>query len=385
MTLLDAWAAIAGVLLAAVAAQTALNLRRVPRLSRMPPPAVWPRIAVLIPARNEGPGIGAAVRAWAAQDYPDFEVVVYDDDSTDDTGAQARAAAGGAGHVRVVRGRGLPPGWRGKTHACHRLRRAARAEVLLFVDADITPTPGVLRLTAGALAALGADALSALPSHRAAAVAVRTLVALQNWGPFAFAPLWLGALARRPRFAVANGQFFAIRAAAYDGAGGFAAVRDSLGEDAVLGRRLVAAGRALALLDGAGVLTCRPYARLRDVWGANVRNLGVVFFGSTGLLLLAMGGLAVLYVAPAVWLGLRLSAGEGAAAGAWAPLALLVLGMLPRLAIDCRAGYGWRLALSHPAAVAALIAMMADSALRQRWRRGVEWRGRRYRLTSSAA
>src|SRR3990172_698033 len=56
-----------------------------PRLGRARRPAVLPRAAVLIPARDEAERIGACVRAWARQDYPDYEGVVYDGDSSDGT------------------------------------------------------------------------------------------------------------------------------------------------------------------------------------------------------------------------------------------------------------------------------------------------------------
>src|SRR5687767_3803849 len=58
-------------MLAAVALQTLLNHRTLRRLARRRAPAPAPRVAVLIPARDEARRIGAAVRGWAAQDYPD--------------------------------------------------------------------------------------------------------------------------------------------------------------------------------------------------------------------------------------------------------------------------------------------------------------------------
>jgi chlorobactene glucosyltransferase len=379
------WHALAGALLSAIGLQTVLNLRRVPRLGRMPAAAPWPRLAVLIPARNEAPRIGATVRAWAGQEYPRFEVVVYDDDSTDDTATRALAAAPSAGHVRVVRGSPLPPGWRGKPHACHWLRQATEAEVLIFADADVTPAPGTLSRTAGALATLGVAALSALPSHQSPSLAVQAVVALQNWAALAFVPLWLGGLQRRSLLAVLNGQFLAIHADAYDAVGGFAAVRDSLGEDTALGRRLVAGGYRLALLDGTDLLTCHPYARLRELWQANVRNLPAIFFDSTTFLAGATTGLALLCLGPFALLVLGAVAPHPAPMWPWASLGEIVLCLLSRAAVDHRARYAPGLALLHPLAVAALIAMAADSALRRHRRGSVTWRGRNYPLTNAGA
>ena len=48
--------------------------------------AKLPRVSVLVPARNEEANIERCVAALLAQDYPDFEVLVLDDESTDGTG-----------------------------------------------------------------------------------------------------------------------------------------------------------------------------------------------------------------------------------------------------------------------------------------------------------
>jgi chlorobactene glucosyltransferase len=175
---------VAGGALLALAIQTLLNVRHLPRLERMPPPSRFPRVAVLLPARNEAARIGKAVRAWMQQSYPDAGILVYDDASADGTGVLAAAAGGD--RVRVLRGGPLPAGWRGKTHASHQLREHADAEILLFADADVTPAASTLAATVSALQSLNADALSALPRHESAHLGIRALVALQNWAPLAY-------------------------------------------------------------------------------------------------------------------------------------------------------------------------------------------------------
>jgi chlorobactene glucosyltransferase len=378
MTGLDVFHLVATVGLGALGVHTLLNHIRLPRLHRMEPAPQPPRISVLIPARNEAERIDASVRGWAAQDYPDYEVIVYDDDSVDDTGGRALRAAEGAPHVRVVRGGPLPAGWRGKPWACHRLRAQAHGEVLVFADADVVPARDTLRRTAGALAALGADALSAVPAHVSDNPAVKALGALQNWAVLGFVPTWLPVERRGHWLAAMTGQFIAIRAEVYDASGGFSMARDSLAEDATLGRRLAAQGYRVRVVDGSRQLRCRSYATVRALWRASARNLLPVFFDSPGLLLLALALLALAFLGPVVVLALGLVLGEGGWGWRWLPLAEMGLGIALRTISDLRAGYGLWTGLLHPLAVAALIAMGVDSLVSFRLRGVVEWRGRRY-------
>ncbi len=372
-----------GVLLALLG-QVVLNRRAIPRLGAMPSPAAPPpRVAVLVPARDEAAGTAASVRAWARQRYAPYEVVVLDDDSRDATAEVAERAAAGFGHVRVVRGRGLEPGWRGKPWACHRLRRHVSAEVLVFADADVRPGPDALARLVAALDALPADLVSVLPAAVQAPRAVQALAALQHWAAFALVPAWAGALRRSPTCSAANGQLLAVRAAVYDAVGGFAAVRGTLAEDAALGRRVAQEGGRVRLVDGGGLVQCAPHRDVAALWRANVRNLHAVLFGSTGLALLAAGGLLALFVAPPVALALALASGHARAAVL--PLAAVTVAVATRAIVDRRAGYPWGLCLSHPAAAGLLAAMIAESALRARLGRDVEWRGRRYPVRDEAA
>jgi cellulose synthase/poly-beta-1,6-N-acetylglucosamine synthase-like glycosyltransferase len=365
--------------LLALFVQALLNVRRVPRLDRMPLPSACPRVAVLVPARNEAVHIAAVVQAWTRQTYPHVSIVVYDDASTDATGAIAAAA--GDARVGVLRGSTLPTGWRGKTHACHRLRQATDAEILIFADADVVPDASVLAAAVGALDALGADALSALPRHDAARLIIRALVGLQNWAALTFVPLWAASLARRPRFTVLNGQFMAMRASAYDRAGGFAAVRASLGEDTAFGRRLSATGHVVVLVDGSAVLTCRAYDSLGTLWAGNVRNLRVAFFDSSLLMVSALALLVTLVLAPIGLLLAGIATGRaGALAWTWLPLGEIALTLLARAIADARAGYGISATILHPLAVVVLLAMAIDAALRAVCRRPLTWRGRQYRM-----
>jgi len=107
--------------------------------------AKYPRISALVPARNEEDSIGACVRSLLAQDYPDFQVIVLDDNSTDRTpeilGSLAQENTG----LKIIKGNPLPSGWLGKHWACHQLSQIAGGEMLLFTDADTVHKPHMLR------------------------------------------------------------------------------------------------------------------------------------------------------------------------------------------------------------------------------------------------
>src|SRR5215208_6831600 len=118
------------------------------------PPLEAPPISICVPARNEERNIRACVESLLAQDYPNFEVILLDDRSTDRTpeilnelvmvsqgslSGQARTPA-----LHIVRGSDLPVGWAGKPHALYQASAAAHGKWLCFVDADTFLSPTTL-------------------------------------------------------------------------------------------------------------------------------------------------------------------------------------------------------------------------------------------------
>jgi len=103
-----------------------------------PSPAYLPSVAVVVPAYNEGVGIELAVRSLAASDYPEFEVVVVDDGSTDDTAEIVERLA--LERVRLLR---KPNG--GKPSALNAGIDASSAPVIVMVDGDTVFEPEALR------------------------------------------------------------------------------------------------------------------------------------------------------------------------------------------------------------------------------------------------
>ncbi|HEX6987578.1 MAG TPA: glycosyltransferase, partial [Planctomycetaceae bacterium] len=85
-----------------------------------------PKVSILVPAKDEAANIENCLTSLLAQDYPNYEVLVVDDRSEDDTAALAEAVARRDDRLRVIRIRHLPDGWTGKNHALHVAQRSAR-------------------------------------------------------------------------------------------------------------------------------------------------------------------------------------------------------------------------------------------------------------------
>ncbi len=124
-----------------------------------PPPV---SVSAVVPARDEAGRIGACLDGLLA-DGDLLEVLVVDDGSSDATAAIARAAG-----ARVVDGAPLPAGWTGKAWALQQGIEAARGELVLHVDADARPAPGLARALVAAATEHGDDVLSAGPAFRCA-------------------------------------------------------------------------------------------------------------------------------------------------------------------------------------------------------------------------
>ncbi|MHB8278197.1 MAG: glycosyltransferase family 2 protein, partial [Candidatus Humimicrobiaceae bacterium] len=63
-----------------------------------------PLVSVLIPARNEEKNINKCIKAFIKQDYPNFEIVVLDDNSSDDTYNIVKKLSKQNKNIRIFKG-----------------------------------------------------------------------------------------------------------------------------------------------------------------------------------------------------------------------------------------------------------------------------------------
>jgi glycosyltransferase involved in cell wall biosynthesis len=124
-----------------------LHARKLRSLSalELDTPAEWPRVSVLVPARNEQDTLFAAVQSLLQVDYPDLEIILINDRSTDRTGEVAERLAQLDTRIRRIDIEQLPEGWLGKVHALQQGVRASSGEWLLFTDADVHFAPQALK------------------------------------------------------------------------------------------------------------------------------------------------------------------------------------------------------------------------------------------------
>jgi len=370
-----AWLALAGPA-AVPAATTAFNLLTWPE-GRPRPEGPTPRVSVCIPARDEEATIGPCVEAALASRPAVYEVVVYDDASTDRTPAILAGIAARDPRLRVVRGNGLPDGWVGKPHACHQLARNARGEILLFVDAD---TDLALHGVGRVLSLLDhprfpSDVVTAVPHQRTETRAERVMMPLLHLVYTAWLPIIMVRLSRSPAFLAANGQVLAVRRTTYDEMGGFESVRQEVVDDMAFCRRAKVRGHHVVFADGRRIAACRMYDDGPSLWKGFSKNLYEGIGGHPLALVAVVALLLATWVLPWIALPAALIAGAdtlSAAAGVGA-----ALGLLTRAMLALRYGHSAGSVLAHPLAVLGLVGISLNS---WRWSRlgRIEWAGRTY-------
>ena len=326
-------------------------------------------ITAIVPARNEEAVIAACVESLAKQSEI-TEIVVVNDQSSDDTARIVRDLATRIAKLRLLDAHQPPPGWVGKNNAVTVGVRNAKSEWLLFTDADVELKEGAT-----------ARALQIAQENHAALVSFSPEQITEKWYEKALIPFVYCRLARRFSYAAvndpksaaaaANGQFLLIRREVYESIGGHARFASDVLEDVALAFAVKTAGYGLWFGPGKGIVRARMY-----------RTFGAMWEGWTKNLYRLMGGTA--------WKAFR----EGESAFPWIPLVVILLGIKFPIAMFVgvlllvlrQMNYGSELVRNqYPFAfiiyyipAAFLYAGVLAASYRSHMRGKVQWKGREY-------
>lgn len=194
------------------------------------------KVSIVIPAYNEEKWIRRTLERALAQDYPDFEIVVANNASTDRTEAVVRSVQEAyPGRIVLVN-----EARKGILHAREAGRRAATGEVLAQLDADCLPEPNWLSSAVGNFEDPTVVGVTGIYDYY-------DMGSLERYGTLgtqiAFLPIVNFFLQKvRNRGLSLGGNFF-IRASALEEAGGYRDTDTFYGEDVDTASRIAPYGK----------------------------------------------------------------------------------------------------------------------------------------------
>ena len=247
------------------------------------------KLSVLIPARNEEERIAQCINGLINQSYPNLEIIVLNDESTDETAAIVEEISKKDQRVRLVNGKPLPSdGWIGKHWACCQLVEEAKGELILFVDADTSLKSGVLNITTSELIDKSVDLLTLNPRRISKCWTEKMLNPFIDWATFCFLPMGLAHSIAKPYLSATFGQFMLFKKVAYESIGGHEAVRNNILDDMELGRMILRNGFRWRLLDGRKYVETQAYnSNLATISGIS-RNILPTFDYHIGAIAIAV-------------------------------------------------------------------------------------------------
>jgi chlorobactene glucosyltransferase len=318
------------------------------------------------------------VRSHLAQGYPEFEVVVVDDRSTDGTARILERLTAEDHRLSVVAGVEPPPGWLGKPHALDQGARKAAGEVLLFADADVRYAPAALSASVAMLEREKLDLLALFPKLEMEGFWENVLMPYLAVSYFFGPAFWVNSDAQR-RFAAGGGAGMLVRASAYRAAGGHEALRASVIDDIGLAVGVRRSGGRCRMVMADHLVRLRMYRGFRQVFDGFTKNISFVFAGGMGLFLAASTLFTLLaWSLPAIVL-------LAAALGVPVPSRDVMLAAVSfLLTVVARAGlsaylkYPLWTSVTQPFTAAVWTAILARSLTWRFFHRRVHWRGRTY-------
>ena len=332
------------------------------------------QVSVCVPARNEAANIQACVQSILASEHVAVEVLVYDDQSQDETPAIIASMSARDARCRSVPTAPMEAGWNGKQWGCEQMGQASSAQWLLFTDADVRFAPHAVALGLQCAQNSNSDLVSTFPRQMCGSVGEAMVVPLIHFMLLGYLPMALMRSDARQSLGAGCGQYLLVKRDAWLRAGGHRAFKNSMHDGIQLPRAVRAVGGRTDLFDATDVLSVRMYKGFAATWKGFAKNAFEGLGSMTTLLVFTT--LHVLgHVVPAAllvaWLcGMQL---PPIALGCF--LAALVAGILTRALLAIRFHQPWIGVALHPATMLLMTVIQWRSWwLAKTGRRA--WRGR---------
>lgn len=326
-------------------------------------------VSVIVAARNEGHTIEAALSSLLHQDYPDYEIIVANDRSTDKTGEILARLNQQYPQLKTVTIEELPKGWIGKNHALQRGADMARGEYLLFTDADVVMQSKTLSRAVAYAESERLDHIAVFPDLPAPNYWTGAFYSLFGFGFLMLTQPWF----KKTLVPVGVGAFNFIRRTAYDAAGQHTKIPLRPDDDVALARKLRESGATSEVLIGAGQISVEWYSGLREATRGLEKNAFAPLEYSLPLFVVVVLLHFVSYVLP--WLGLF--------AGGWITIVctLIIAAQMLSLASTGRiAGSPWKHAPVMPLAALAFELILTRAVFLTLKNGGIRWRDTFYSL-----
>ena len=321
-------------------------------------------ISILIPVRNEEHNILNLLESIRNQDYQNYEVIILDDHSTDNTQELCARFCRLNKRFRIISGKALPKDWLGKNYACYQLAAESKGKFLMFLDADETIANGLINNTVHRIKFYRLDLLSLFTNQVMISWGERMIVPLMHFVLLNLLPLRLVKLSKNPAFSAASGQFMLFNADNYRENQWHEQVKGKVVEDIEIMKLVKGYGFKAEALLANGFIFCRMYKNFSEAFNGFSKNLLAGFNNSViglflYLLLVILGPIAIAYI-----LSLELL------------LFALALIILSRVMISLMSGQNvWLNIILHPLQLIFMV-LISVTSVKKYFTKTIVWKGR---------
>jgi chlorobactene glucosyltransferase len=268
-------------------------------------------VSIIVPARDEANRVlEKSILSMLAQDYKNFEVVVLNDCSTDNTEEILRKIQSSDRRLVIVNGVEPEKDWLGKPFALEQAFRHARGEWILATDADIIFAPEALRTAIRHAKINNLDALTLAPKLIYGSFWERLFLPIFAWFCLLSMPPHRVNDQKRKE-AMGVGNFFMFRRSVLEKLGGFSVVKNEVAEDLRMAEILKEKGFRFRMEYAPDLIQTRMYSNLKEIWEGFTKNLfsGLKFSLSKAILgsasILIFGVTPILLAFSLVFLGYK--------------------------------------------------------------------------------